>query len=119
MRNDIEYEIEIIETRLIELENLAISGLSLNEQKEKEQLEDRLNGLKEKLANYFALEEIRTKKGLTRPQLSELSKIHVQTIKALEMGYNEPKNAKISTLVALAKVLKCRVRDFYPNEKHI
>ena len=119
MKKDIEYEIDIVETRLLELKNLAIDGLSLNELEEKTQLEDRLNGLKEKLVNYFALEKIRTKKGLTRPQLSELSKIHIQTIKALEMGYNDPKNAKLSTLVALAKVLKCRVRDFYPNEKHI
>jgi len=67
----------------------------------------------------FKLKEIRTKKGLTRPQLSELSKISLETIKALEMGYNDPKNAKLSTLVALAKVLKCKVRDFYPNEKSI
>lgn len=67
----------------------------------------------------FALKEIRLKKGVSRHELSELSKIHVDTIKSLEMGYNEPNNAKISTLVALAKALHCKVRDFYPSEKSI
>lgn len=65
------------------------------------------------------LKTIRLKKGLTRPQLSEISKIPFVTIKALENGENEPLNAKLSTLVALAKALHCKVRDFYPNIKEI
>lgn len=69
--------------------------------------------------NDFALKEIRTKKGVSRHELSELSKIDIETIKSLEMGRNDPKNAKLSTLVALARALKCRVKDFYPNEKRI
>ena len=67
----------------------------------------------------FKLKDIRTKKGYSRRELAELSKIHIDTIKSLEMGYNEPLNAKLSTLVALAKVLKCKVRDFYPEIKEI
>ncbi len=69
--------------------------------------------------NNFRLKEIRTKKGYSRHELSELSKIHIETIKSLEMGINEPLHAKLSTLVALAKVLKCKVRDFYPDIKEI
>lgn len=67
----------------------------------------------------FALKEIRKEKGFTRAKLSELSKIPLITIKSLENGFNDPKNAKLSTLVALARALKCKVRDFYPNEKVI
>lgn len=67
----------------------------------------------------FALKEIRIKKDISRHELSKLSKIHEDTIKSLEMGINEPLNAKLSTLVALAKALGCKVRDFYPDEKSI
>ena len=67
----------------------------------------------------FKLKEIRKKKGLSRRELAELSKITEGTIKALEMGINDPNNAKISTLVALATALKCKVRDFYPDIKVI
>lgn len=69
--------------------------------------------------NDFVLKEIRTKKGISRNELSELSKIDIETIKSLETGRNDPKKAKLSTLVALARALKCRVKDFYPNEKRI
>lgn len=116
---DIEYELYLVETRLIELESLEPYGLSLHEQKEKKELEDRLHGLKAKMKNDFALKEIRLKKGFTRVKLSEVSKIPLITIKALENGDNDPKNAKLSTLVALARALKCKVKDFYPNEKVI
>lgn len=66
-----------------------------------------------------ALKDIRKKKGLTRNELSELSKIPKPTIFALENGVNEPLNAKLSTLLALARALKCKVRDFYPDIKEI
>lgn len=65
----------------------------------------------------FKLKEIRLKKGISRVKLAELSKIPLETIKSLEMGKNDPKNAKLSTLVALAKALKCKIKDFYPNDK--
>lgn len=67
----------------------------------------------------FALKEIRLKRGYTRVQLANLSGIPLTTIKALELGLNEPKNAKLSTLVVLAKTLKCKVRHFYPDTKLI
>ena len=67
----------------------------------------------------FKLKEIRLKKGISRRELAELSKVNENTINALEMGYNDAKQAKLSTLVALARVLKCKVKDFYPDEKCI
>ena len=50
----------------------------------------------------FKLKDIRLKKGVSRVKLANLSKIPLETIKALENGKNDPKNAKLSTLVALA-----------------
>ena len=67
----------------------------------------------------FKLKEIRTAKGLSRRELAELSGINENTIVALEMGKNDPSEAKLSTLVSLARVLKCKVKDFYPEEKSI
>lgn len=67
----------------------------------------------------FTLKDIRLKKGISRTKLAELSKIDTETIKSLETGRNDPRNAKLSTLVALAKALKCRVKNFYPKEKAI
>lgn len=67
----------------------------------------------------FRLEEIRKSKNLTREKLSELSGVHKDTIRFLEKGFNDPQEAKIGTLIKLAKALKCRVRDFYPCEKRI
>jgi len=67
----------------------------------------------------FKLREIRESKGLTRNELSKLSGVHSQTIEALETGKNNPLNAKISTLLALCKVLKCKVKNLYPEEKNI
>lgn len=67
----------------------------------------------------FRLEEIRKGKGLSRKELAELSGVNETTIKFLETKKNNPKEAKISTLIKLATSLKCKVRDFYPCEKHI
>lgn len=65
----------------------------------------------------FKLKEIRIKKGYSRHELAKLSKVNENTINALENGYNEPKQAKLDTLIKLASALKCKVRDFYPEEK--
>ncbi len=65
----------------------------------------------------FKLKDIRLKKGVSRVKLANLSKIPLETIKALETGKNDPKNAKLSTLVALARALKCKIKDFYPQDK--
>ena len=67
----------------------------------------------------FRLEEIRKSKKLTRKELAEKSGINETTIKFLEKGINNPNEAKLMTLVLLAKALKCKVRDFYPCEKCI
>mgnify|MGYP001165612412 CR=1 FL=1 len=67
----------------------------------------------------FALKEVRLKKGFTRVKLAEVSKVPLNTIRALESGANNPNKAKLQTLVDLAKALKCRVRDFYPDTKLI
>jgi transcriptional regulator with XRE-family HTH domain len=65
------------------------------------------------------LKEIRLKRGYSRHKLAMLSKINEMTINALETGVNAPLQAKLGTLIALAKALRCKVRDFYPNEKDI
>lgn len=67
----------------------------------------------------FKLEEIRKGKNLSRRELAEKSGISEQTIVSLEDGRNDPGAAKLSTLVALARALKCKVKDFYPEEKAI
>lgn len=67
----------------------------------------------------FNLAEIRKSKGLSRRELAEKSGVGELTIVCLENGTNDPGNAKLSTLVKLAKALKCKVRDFYPQEKYI
>ena len=58
----------------------------------------------------FNLKEIRTNKGLSRRELAELSGVNEQTIVALEIGKNDPSEAKISTLIKLAKALHWKVR---------
>lgn len=67
----------------------------------------------------FALKEIRKERGLTRQELGEKANVKAETIRALEIGTNNPNQAKIGTLIKLAKALKCKVRDFYPCEKYI
>lgn len=67
----------------------------------------------------FRLEEIRKAQHLTRRELSEISGVHEKTINFLERKINDPQQAKLETLVKLATALHCRVRDFYPCEKHI
>lgn len=67
----------------------------------------------------FALKEVRLKKGFTRVKLAEVSKVPLNTIRALESGTNNPNKAKLQTLVDLAKALKCKVRHFYPDTKLI
>lgn len=67
----------------------------------------------------FNLREIRQNKHLSRRELAELSGVNEQTIVALEIEKNDPFEAKLSTLIKLAKALRCKVRDFYPCEKYI
>lgn len=69
--------------------------------------------------NEFKLKDIRKDKHLSRRELAEQSGVNEQTIRFLEEEINDPTNAKLSTLVKLARALKCRVKDFYPCEKTI
>lgn len=69
------------------------------------------------LTNDFDLKTIRKRKGMTRKELASKSGVHEMTIRALETGINNPYEAKVNTLLCLAKALGCRVRDFYPCEK--
>ncbi|MBR1984574.1 MAG: helix-turn-helix transcriptional regulator [Clostridia bacterium] len=76
-------------------------------------------GISLEIGPKFALKEIRKQKHLSRRELAEKSGVNEQTIRFLEEEINDPTNAKLSTLVKLARALKCRVKDFYPCEKTI
>lgn len=65
------------------------------------------------------LVEIRTKKGISREKLSEISKISTPTIKAIELGINNPKEAKLSTLLAICKALKIKLKKLFPEETNL
>lgn len=65
------------------------------------------------------LKMIRTSKGLTRLELSNKSGVAVQTIQALEDGLTEPRNAKLSTLLALCFALNIKLSKLFPHEKNI
>lgn len=67
----------------------------------------------------FKLRELRKTKGWTLQELADKADVKLETIRALELEINDPQNAKMSTLIKLAKALKCKVRDFYPCEKCI
>ena len=72
-----------------------------------------------KYAPLTTLVEIRTKKGISREKLSEISKIPAITIKALELGINNPKEAKLSTLLAICKALKIKLKKLFPEETNL
>lgn len=55
------------------------------------------------------LERIRKEQGLSRRELALLSGVKQITIHHLEKGITNVNMAKLGTLVALAKALKCKV----------
>ena len=57
------------------------------------------------------LQYFRKEKGLTQQELSTLSGIQLNTIKALEQGISQLSNAKASTVMALAKVLNVGMEE--------
>ena len=67
----------------------------------------------------FKLEELRKAQGLSRRELAEKSGGAEQSIQRLESLSDDPRTAKLLTLMQLAKALKCKVRDFFPKEKYI
>ena len=62
------------------------------------------------------LRKIRKDRHLSRKDLATLSGIPVITISSLERGVNHVENTKLSTLIALAKALKVKVRAILPEE---
>lgn len=67
----------------------------------------------EKLHN---LERIRREQGLSRRELELLSGVKQVTIQSLETGIVDVNNTKLSTLIKLAKALKCKVVDLLDND---
>ena len=67
----------------------------------------------------FRLKYYRVHKKLSRRELAELSGVNEQTIVALENNKTDVSAAKLDTLIKLARALKCKVRDFYPDERNI
>ena len=62
------------------------------------------------------LEQIRTNKGLTRPQLSLLSGLTKDYIQKLELGKLSFNEMKLSTLLKLSKALRVKPSDLLPLE---
>lgn len=67
----------------------------------------------ERLVN---LQTIRKQRKLTRKELATLSNVGEQTIVALELGLTDVNNTKLSTLIALAKTLHCKVIDLLDKD---
>ena len=62
------------------------------------------------------LKKIRKDRHLSRKDLAKLSGIPMITIASLENGVNNVENVKLSTIMALAKALKVKVRTILPEE---
>lgn len=62
------------------------------------------------------LQRIRKEKGFTLSDLSKLSGVALLTIQKLESGTTPITQAKLNTLVKIAKALHCRVVDLLPKE---
>lgn len=57
------------------------------------------------------LEELRRKAGLTQAELAKLSGVAASTISRFEVvGLND---AKVKTLLSIAKAIGCRIGDFF------
>lgn len=65
------------------------------------------------------LKEWRKKRKLTRKELADISNIDENTIKSIEKGINNPRNAKLSTLLTLCDALHIKLKQLFPNEKNI
>lgn len=63
------------------------------------------------------LTEIRKSRGLSRRELAEQSEVSIMTITSLEQGLTNPLQAKISTILAICKILKCKPSNLYPELK--
>jgi transcriptional regulator with XRE-family HTH domain len=62
------------------------------------------------------LQRIRKEKDLTLSDLSKLSGVALLTIQKLESGTTPITQAKLDTLIKIAKALHCKVVDLLPKE---
>ena len=67
---------------------------------------DKLNNI-----SLYPLQDIRKEKCLTQKQLAEKSGVNLRTIQNYECGRTNLEDASISTGIALAKALDCKVED--------
>lgn len=65
------------------------------------------------------LKYIRTKKGMTRKELSEKSGINIRTIEGYEQGNRDIEMAYIDTLLSLSISLECKISDLLENKNTI
>ena len=63
------------------------------------------------------LQYYRKENNLTQQELSTLSGIQLNTIKALEQGISQLSNAKASTVRALAKVLDITMEEIITDDE--
>ena len=63
------------------------------------------------------LQYCRKKNEITQQELSTLSGIQLNTIKALEQGVNQLSNAKASTVMALAKALGVTMEELITDDE--
>lgn len=63
------------------------------------------------------LQQFRKRKNLTQQELSTLSGIQLNTIKALEQGISSLLNAKALTIRALAKALGVTMEELITDDK--
>lgn len=64
-----------------------------------------------------ALKWVRCSKGLTQKALAERSGVNYRTIQDYEQDGGVPiEGARLSTLLALAKVLECRITDILDDQ---
>lgn len=66
---------------------------------------------KTNMEKLYNLERIRKEQGLSRRELALLSGIKEVSIESLERGKVNVNNIKLSTLIALASALHCKVID--------
>ena len=59
----------------------------------------------------YRLKEIREEKGITQEKLEEMSGVSIQTISAIEN--NDDYQAKVGTLLALAKAMETTVDNLF------
>lgn len=59
------------------------------------------------------LKALRKAKGLTADELSKISNVSVNTIRAIDSGRYDIKESKNQTLEALAKALHCKIKDLF------